>query len=93
LKQVGLDRERLIREHTNNGQRRSVRLRGRALELIRQHVLQRRSGSDFLVPGEKPPPRKPCRTVTQSDRHFDITAPWTAAREAAESYRLMASRP
>lgn len=83
-KQVDLERERLILEHTINGQRRSVPLKGRALELIKEHVLQRRSGSDFLFPGEKPSPKKPCRAVPESDRHFDITAPWTAARKEAK---------
>ncbi len=58
-------------------------LKGRALELIRQHFSQRRPDSEFLFPGEKPSPRKPCRAVPESERHFDITAPWTAAREAA----------
>jgi integrase len=83
-KQVDLDRERLILEHTKNGQRRSVPLKGRALELIKEHVLQRRPGSDFLFPGEKPSPKKPCRAVPELDRHFDITAPWTAARKEAK---------
>jgi integrase len=83
-KQVDLDRERLILVHTKNGQRRSVPLKGRALELIREHLLQRRADSDFLFPGEKPSPKKPCRPVPEADRHFDITAPWTAARKAAK---------
>lgn len=82
-KQVDLDRERLILEHTKNGQR-SVPLKGRALELIREHLLRRRPDSDFLFPGEKPSPKKPCRSVLESARHFDITAPWTAARKAAK---------
>ena len=74
-KQFDLDRERLILEHTKNGQRRSVPLKGRALELIREHLLQRPPDSDFLFPGEKSSPKKPCRAVPESARHFDITAP------------------
>jgi integrase len=67
-----------------NGDRRNVPLKGEALALLREHSKVRRIDTDFLFPGEKPSPQKECKPVPVSERHFDITAAWNAARKAAE---------
>lgn len=82
-KQVDLDRACLVLEHTKNGMRRSVPLTGKSLELLRERYLSKADSTDFVFPGEKPSPQKVCKGVLSSERHFDITAPWTRARKKA----------
>jgi integrase len=83
-KDVELEKERIILQQTKNGDRRNVPLKGEALALLREHAKVRRIDTDFLFPGEKPSPQKECKPVPVSERHFDITAAWNAARKAAK---------
>ena len=83
-KNVELDKERIILEVTKNGDRRNVPVKGDALALLKEYAKVRRIDTDFLFPGEKPSPQKECKAVLVSERHFDITAAWNAARKAAK---------
>jgi integrase len=79
-----LDRELIILEKTKNGDRRNVPLKGDALELLKKHAKVRRLDTEYLFPGEKASPQKECKAVPATERHFDITAAWNAARTEAK---------
>lgn len=82
-KQVDLNRACLVLYHTKNGMRRSAPLTGKPLALLRARYASRNELSDFVFPGEKPSPEKTCNAKPSSERHFDVTAPWTRARQEA----------
>ena len=73
---VDLSKGTIILPKTKNGERRRVAVRGLAHELLLQHAKIRRIDSDFVFPGEKPSPDKPCNQVDMSDRHMDIRKAW-----------------
>jgi integrase len=69
----------IILHKTKNKETRRVPVRGLALTLLKQHAKVRHISSEFVFPGEKPSPNKPCSKVAQNSRHFDIRKPWQRA--------------
>jgi integrase len=71
-KDVDLDRERVTLHHTKNGERRTLHIKGTALELLKKHACQRNPEIPFVFPSATK--KKP----------IEITTAWETARERAE---------
>lgn len=82
--QVDLVAGALALTKTKNGDSRRVAVRGLGLELLKEYAKVRRLGTEYLFPGEKPPPQKPCKAVAALERHFDIRKPWQRAVKEAK---------
>jgi integrase len=69
---VNLEHGIIILEKTKNGERRRVAVRGRALELLKQHSIVRQLNTDFLFPGE---------LTHLNSRPFDFRKAWIRAKK------------
>ena len=69
---VDVERGLAVLEETKNGERRSLPLRGHALELIREHAKVRRLDTDLLFPSQRDPLKS-----------MNIRNPWVKSVKAA----------
>jgi len=88
---VDFQRQTITLHDTKNGERRTLPLKGHALELIQQHYNGRRMDSDFVFPsrnGKKPFDLR--RSWVEAMKNADITNfHWHDLRHSAASYLAM----